>query len=150
MVLICTSKNTWVAQWLSGCFWLRCDLCAILTRKCSHSWLFFFFFYRFYLYLRKGKRESVPEWAGAGIPMRGSIPGPWDHDLSWSQTLNQLGHLGTPLTFSFHLTFNLLVNPVGSIFKIYPDLNNSPYCCYCHLDVNLDINLYHLLLRLLV
>ena len=23
-------------------------------------------------------------------------PGPWDHDLSWNQTLNQLSHPGAP------------------------------------------------------
>ena len=32
----------------------------------------------------------------AGSPMWGSIPGPQDHDLSWSQMFNRLNHAGTP------------------------------------------------------
>ena len=40
-----------------------------------------------------GQRESekqTPHWAGS--TMRGLIPGAWDHDLSWWQTLNWLSH----------------------------------------------------------
>ena len=32
----------------------------------------------------------------AGSLMWGSIPGPWDHDLSWRWTFNWLSHPGTP------------------------------------------------------
>ena len=37
------------------------------------------------------------EWQGegeAGILMWGSIPGPWDHDLSQRQMFNRLSHPG--------------------------------------------------------
>jgi len=70
--------------------------------------LLFYFFLRFYLFERKrereneqgdGKREGprdkqTPHWAGS--PMRGSIPGPQDHDPSQSHTLNWLSHPGVP------------------------------------------------------
>ena len=51
-----------------------------------------------FIYLRERKRDSssrkssrqrekqAPHWAES--PMRGSIPGPWDHDLSRRQMLN--------------------------------------------------------------
>jgi len=55
------------------------------------------FFLRFYLFDRDTVREGT-QAGGAGEaeagfplsrePMRGSIPGPWDHDLSRRQTLN--------------------------------------------------------------
>ena len=35
----------------------------------------------------RGKQAS--RWAGS--PMKGSIPGPWNHDPSWRQTLSRLG-----------------------------------------------------------
>ena len=55
----------------------------------------FVFFLRFYLFEKESmnggegqreKEEQTPR--GAGIPMRDLILGPWDHDLSQSQTLN--------------------------------------------------------------
>ena len=62
-----------------------------------------FFFLRFYLFIwqrgneraqaREGQRKREkqnPCWAGS--PMWDSIPGPWDHDLSWR--LTWLSHLG--------------------------------------------------------
>ena len=71
----------------------------------------FFFFKILFIYLRERERT----WAGGGaeeegerenpkqIPLwvpsltQGSIPGPWDHDLSLRQTFNQLSHPGTPV-----------------------------------------------------
>ena len=45
----------------------------------------------------KEREKQMPCWAGS--PTRGLIPGsrdlilgPWDHDLSWRQTLNRLSH----------------------------------------------------------
>ena len=38
--------------------------------------------------------KHTPHWAGN--PMRGLIPGPWDHGLSWTQTLNQLSLVAQP------------------------------------------------------
>ena len=44
---------------------------------------------------REEEREKQsPCWAGS--PMWGLIPGPWDHDLSQRQLLNQLSHPDTP------------------------------------------------------
>ena len=47
---------------------------------------FVFFFLRFYLFGRKHKQgekeKQTPNWAGS--PLWGSIPGPRDHDLSWT------------------------------------------------------------------
>ena len=31
------------------------------------------------------------------VKQQGSIPGPWDHDLSQRQILNQLSHRATPI-----------------------------------------------------
>ena len=64
-----------------------------------------FCFLRF-ICLTQSKRESTSRrswrerekqafyWGGS--PMQGLIPEPWDHDLSWRQTLNQLSHPGSP------------------------------------------------------
>ena len=57
--------------------------------------------------MRERERETAHE-QGVGVegeadsqlsrsPMWGSIPGPWDYDLSRRQTLNPLSHSGTPL-----------------------------------------------------
>ena len=38
---------------------------------------------------KEGEREREKQASHrAGSPMRGSIPGPWAHDLSWRQRLN--------------------------------------------------------------
>ena len=82
--------------------------------------LFFFFLFSFfnvYLFLRQRERDRVR--AGEGQRERGGhriwsrlqalscqhrawhraqTHEPWDHDLSWSWTLNQLSHPGTPYT----------------------------------------------------
>jgi len=42
----------------------------------------------------EGQREKHTPYGGAGSPMQGSIPGPWDHVLSRRQTLNRLSHPG--------------------------------------------------------
>ena len=42
----------------------------------------------------EGQREKqTPYWAGS--LMKDSIPGPWEHDLSWRQMLDWLSHLVT-------------------------------------------------------
>ena len=41
--------------------------------------------------------KETPHWAES--LMWGSIPGPWDHDLSQKQTLNPLIHPGAPEIF---------------------------------------------------
>ena len=42
-----------------------------------------------------GGKEETPHWVKS--PMRGSILGPWDQELSQRQTLNQLSHPGAPV-----------------------------------------------------
>jgi len=46
--------------------------------------------------MRDREREAEGEAGsqGAGSPMRDSIPGHWDHDLSRRQMLNHLSHPG--------------------------------------------------------
>ena len=45
---------------------------------------------------KEGQREKhMPCWAGS--QNQGSIPGPWDYDLSQRQKLNQLSHPGAPV-----------------------------------------------------
>ena len=56
---------------------------------------------------RGRRRSKLPTEEGAhwqGL-IQGCIPGPWDHDPSWRQTLNQLSHPGTPKRefLTFHL-----------------------------------------------
>jgi len=48
----------------------------------------------------EGQRErQTPRWAGG--PVWDSVPGPWGHDLSWRQTLDQLSHPGAPIVSFF-------------------------------------------------
>ena len=49
-----------------------------------------------------GGEKQTPCWAES--PTQGSIPGPWDHDLSWRQTLNGLSHPGTPRNTFYIMT----------------------------------------------
>ena len=70
-----------------------------------------FFFKDFiYLFQRKREREYMREHKQGErqreeqtphSAMWGSIPGPWDHDLSQTQTLYQLRHAGAPHSHSF-------------------------------------------------
>ena len=62
------------------------------------------FFLRFYLFIwqtmythtsRGRGRSRLPMEQGGSLTWS-SIPGPWDHDLSRRQTLNQLNHPGAP------------------------------------------------------
>ena len=51
-----------------------------------------------------GEEERPADWLTAcwvQSPTWGLIPGPWDHDLTWSQMLNWLSHPGTPFFFFF-------------------------------------------------
>jgi len=61
----------------------------------------YFYFLKIFIYLREkaqvgGGAEGDADSPWAGTPMRGSIPGLQDHDLSWRQTLNWLSHPGSP------------------------------------------------------
>ena len=79
----------------------------------SHIFMyrFFFFFKILFIYLterehKQGKQQTEGE-REAGSPLSrepdgDSVPGHWDHDLSWRQTLNQLSYPGVPV-FSYSL-----------------------------------------------
>jgi len=85
----------------------------IRFRSQSISFLFFFFSYFFKDFIHLFDRESTsrksskqrerekqdPHWAESLTPSL--IPGPWDHDLSWRQILNQLTHPRASQTISF-------------------------------------------------
>ena len=43
-------------------------------------------------------------------PTQGSIPGPWDHDLSRRQTLNRLSHPGAPTAVSYKVKYLSLIH----------------------------------------
>ena len=87
-------------------------LLVVLLHDIFCSWFFLFqFFKKDFIYLieseqerkqKQGQRErekQAPHWAES--LMWGLIPGPWDHDLSLRQLLNQLSHLGPPLVQIF-------------------------------------------------
>jgi len=67
----------------------------------------FYFFFKGFIYFERekaqagagaGQRErQASRWAGG--PMRGSIPGRFDHDMSRRQPLNKLSHPGAPGTY---------------------------------------------------
>ena len=46
---------------------------------------------------QKKRSKQTPHWAMTST--WGSIPEPWDHDLSWSQMLNWLNHPGAPFLY---------------------------------------------------
>ena len=84
----------------------------IHTYKCVyiyiHTHMCIFIFFNVYLFLRE--RESAHEW-GRGRERRSKVDWAWhgarthklwDHDLSWSWTLNQLSHRGTPNVIIFY------------------------------------------------
>ena len=80
------------------------------------------FLKRFYLSEREREQQSnsgeerekqIPCWVGS--LMRGSIPGPQDHDLSQKQRVNQLSHPDTPKKIHFNPNLSLSCR---STFKI--------------------------------
>ena len=54
---------------------------------------------------QRERGEQTTHWAGS--LMQGWIPGPWEHDLSRGQTLNQLSHPGI-LKTKLYMRYNLL------------------------------------------
>ena len=59
----------------------------------------YIFPYLFFIYLREWEQEQGGE-GKTGSPTWGSIPEPWDHDLSQWQTLNCLSHPDAPKSAS--------------------------------------------------
>ena len=67
-------------------------------------WIFLSYFKK-YLFIHAGQREGGRD-IGRGrsrftmrSPMQDLIPGPWHHDLSWRQMLNQLPHPAAPVFY---------------------------------------------------
>ena len=80
---------------------------------------FYFIFFNVYLFLRERERETEHEQGACRERGRHRTRSrlralscqhrtrhgarthkPWDHDLSWSRTLNQLSHPGSPVIFN--------------------------------------------------
>ena len=93
---------------------LICALHYFLHSACLGFNLLFFLntFFNVYLFLRERDRQSMRERTtqnlkqapGAGavsteLDVGLELTNPWDHYLSWSQTLNRLRHPGTPNLF---------------------------------------------------
>ena len=86
----------------------------MLIHHSSHSFEFLqsliLFFPKIHLFIRerewvKGKRQREREkqtFCWTGSPMWGSIPQPWDHNLSWKQMLDPLSHPGDPWFVSIY------------------------------------------------
>ena len=72
------------------------------------------FFLRFYLFIHERHKERGRNIGRgrsrlpAGSPKCHSIPGLWDHILSWRQTLHHLSHLGALLAYLLNFFFKLL------------------------------------------
>ena len=60
------------------------------------------------------REKQTPCWAGS--PMWGSIPDPWDHDLSQRQMLNHLSHPGAPFKANSMNDFISSINISASVF----------------------------------
>ena len=81
---------------------------------------------------RQHKQEVGKGRGRSRFPVKqDSIPGPWDHDLSWRQMLNQLSHPGPPLehflsSISPHILVGLPLTATS-----YTCLANT--CSYVHL-----------------
>ena len=66
------------------------------------------------------REKQIPRWAKS--PVQGSIPGPWDHDLTWRQMLNWLSHPGTHKIVILRVLFLLLMWMIqsNSVNHTYP------------------------------
>ena len=60
----------------------------------------------------RGEGEEEASFLLSGEPVWGSIPGPWDHDLSQRQKLNWLSHPGTLKFSSYAIPVKITI--VGS------------------------------------
>ena len=105
----------------------------------------------------KGQREKQTScWAGSLT--WGSIPGPWDHDLSQRQMLNWLSYPGVPFSVClrvYHLfSLNLwliLLSALKTMHTAYPatppKLDQSPHklknCQWCQCITNAKTLLQH-------
>ena len=101
---------------------LEWDLCKISLKVSVMNFILFFKKYFIIIYLKdRGNEREHEQWgeveAGSLLsrePSADSILGPWNHDLSPRQTLNQLSHPEAPW-FLFLSTnwFPLLFSPIS-------------------------------------
>lgn len=63
--------------------------------------LFIYLYIYSFIHLWEKEGERGGAWQGEEL-MWGSVSGPWDRDLSWSQILKQLSHPGAPLAHQIY------------------------------------------------
>ena len=66
----------------------------------------------------KGQQERERQARLGGSLIWGSMPGPWDQDLSWRQVLSQLSHPGTPILCFFFSDIQFITSPADPISQI--------------------------------
>ena len=66
------------------------------------------------------REKQTRHWAG-GLT-RDLIPGPWDHNLSWRQTLNPLSHPGSLVLIIF---FQVCLSNLSNNKNVFPLISNS-------------------------
>ena len=110
---------------------------------------FFFFFLKIlFIYLTERKRSQVGREAGrergkqtpcwAESQIWGSIPGPWDHDLSRRQGFNPLSHPGAPRNSVFlHIIYIYVCVYIYIYVYIYVYM-----CIYVYMYVYIHICMY--------
>ncbi|XP_064427332.1 mediator of RNA polymerase II transcription subunit 6 isoform X4 [Mirounga angustirostris] len=82
----------------------------------------------------RGQREKQAP-CGAGSPMRDSIPGPQDHDLSRRQTLNRVKHADNLLGISWVDSSWIPILNSGSVLDYFSERSNPFYDRTCNNEV---------------
>ena len=110
----------------------------MVSQVSKHTKLCTLLFLRFYLFKREHKqgeqqrereKQATPL---SGSPMWGSVPGPWDYDLSRGQMLNPLSHQAPPKSYILNmcslLYFSFTLLKLWR--KVLPSLLD-PFCTLC-------------------
>ena len=105
-----------------------------------------------FIYSWERDRQTEHEWARGRERERGRhrIPGrlqalsyqhrarsearthePWDHDLSWSWTLNRLSHPGPPKLCHFYLTLSLYIINYQFLLILPPNISPKKFLSLC-------------------
>jgi len=105
------------------------------------SILFIYFLKRFYSFIwerarvskhKQGEQQEREKQTPSLI--WGSIPGSWDHDLSWRQPFNRLSHPGAPgrIPFQYSLICSTDQDLMGPWTHTSPSLPSSTHNQYIH------------------